>query len=414
MRILFFGESPWHPTGFGHVNAHLLHALSDVADVHCVATGHYYPKDYKSEPYRITGCLSSGDQRNLEIIKNCIEAKEEWDVFFYQGDLGANTDVLEWVRDSGKPSIVYHPIDTDFASKLSFVPWSWSGIPVCYTNHGREVVRKHIPELADRMSVIGLGCDTQDFYPLSLEEKRLARLEIFGPGYENQFMVLNVNRNQVRKDLARCIWAFHEFHQHHPDSTLYLHSVMVDSGGSLPWQAEMAGVDLAAKPAEVAFSGLNLGSPWSREMLNKLYNACDVLVSTAYGEGWGLCTTEAMCAGLPVLVPYNTANLDILGKPLVVQVSDSTFKLNQFCERGFGIQSGVDLDHLVFLYGEHGGMPSQTIDTDSFLGGLEWIKRNPDKVQQVTRKARAWAVQNSWERREEEWKQLIRTLENAL
>src|SRR5258708_20943604 len=103
-----------------------------------------------------------------------------------------------------------------------------------------------------------LGCETDVFYPLSEEERKAARLRLFGEEYKDTFLCINVNRNQQRKDLARCMGAFHLFHQKHPDSALYLHSVMNDAGGHLPTQAVMAGCDVYSRPAEIAFSGLDL------------------------------------------------------------------------------------------------------------------------------------------------------------
>jgi glycosyltransferase involved in cell wall biosynthesis len=192
--------------------------------------------------------------------------------------------------------------------------------------------------------------------------------------------------------------AFHLFHQVVPASSLYLHSVMVDVGGSLPLQAQMTGCDVNSRPAEIVFSSLDLAAPWPRETLNKLYNACDCLVSTAHGEGWGLTTTEAMCAGIPVVVPYNTANIDILGE-------------NQ--ERGWGVRAGGDLDHTVFIYA-NGGSPVATIHADSFVSQLQYVYDCPEIAAEKAMLARAWALENTWEKRENEWIQLLQVLKSQL
>jgi hypothetical protein len=47
------------------------------------------------------------------------------------------------------------------------------------------------------------------------------------------------------------------------------------------------------------------------EMLNTIYNACDVGINTADGEGWGLVSFEHASCRKPQVVPAHTACLDI-------------------------------------------------------------------------------------------------------
>lgn len=408
MRLLFYGESPLNPTGFGTVNRHLLKACARVADeVTCIATTHYYESyDREEYPYEIIGCNPDiphdfTGQKNLENIEKYLRAGE-WDVFFIQGDMGASTNIQKLAseiakEDPMKDTIFYMPVDGDISLGFMFSPLTWCSAPVVYTNHAKSVIKKYQPEIAKKTSVIWLGCETETFFPLSKREKREARKELFGEAYLDRFIVINVNRNQVRKDLARSINLFHGFHQKHPDTTLYLHSVQNDSGGSLPVQAMLAGCDVKKFPAEIAFSGLDLANPWPRATLNRMYNACDLLISTAYGEGWGLTTTEAMAAGIPVLVPGNTANLDIVGK-------------NQ--ERGYLMKTGGDLDHTTFIY-ENGGSPVPHVHKKSFMAQMERIYTHYDEALEKAEGALAWCRQNTWSHREKNWEDLLRLIKHS-
>src|SRR5260370_3311733 len=249
-----------------------------------------------------------------------------------------------------KHAIFYMPVDGDVSFDFAFNPFLFASAPVVYTNHAKSVMEKYAPEIAKNTSVMWLGCEADVFYPLPEAARKAARLKLFGEAYMDQFLVINVNRNQVRKDLARCMGAFHLFHQRHSDSSLYMHSVMVDSAGSLPSQAMMNNCDVTKPPAEIVFIRLDLANPWKRESLNELYNAADCLVSTAHGEGWGLTTTEAMCAGTPVVVPANTANLDILGRQIGYGGTPGQPGPAGHYERGWGVRTGGDLDHTVFIY----------------------------------------------------------------
>ena len=67
-------------------------------------------------------------------------------------------------------------------------------------------------------------------------------------------------------------------------------------------------------------------------MLNRIYNASDVVVSSAIGEGWGLAQTEAMATKTPVISPDNTACTEIIGE-----------------DRGLLVKSGHDLEHFTVL-----------------------------------------------------------------
>ena len=408
MKVLYYGESPLNPTGFGQVNKHILSAINEVADeLVLVASTHFH--ESHDMPYTIIPCESWEDQRNSKNIEKYLK-EEPWDVFMYQGDMGANDQVLQWAAEIQKEhpqrdTVFYMPIDGDISLGHAFHPFSWCSAPVVYTNHAKSVIAKHAPHIAEKTSVIWLGCETDVFYPLPEDERRKARIEFFGEQYLNRFMVMNVNRNQVRKDLARCMAAFHVFHEKYPDSTLYMHSVPNDAGGSLPVQAILVGCDVQAQPAEVAFANLNLSNAWPRETLNRLYNAVDLLVSTSYGEGWGLTTSEAMCAGTPVMAPANTANLDILGERL----PDRPYFER---ERGYGVKTGGDLDHTTFIYANGGG-PVPHVHLESFVATMEYIYHHREEAQQKAKEALAWCQANTWQHREKNWQDLMTLIKQS-
>lgn len=416
MRLLYYGESPLNPTGFGTVNRHVLAACSQVADqVTLVASTHYHESYDRCEyPYEIIPCVDRADQRNLPNIMKHVQALD-WDVFFYQGDMGPNNDVLEVVgkiqeEHPEKTTIFYMPVDGDVSLGFAFRPFTWCSAPVVYTHHAKSVVERYAPDIAKNVSVIWLGCQVEDFYPLSDDDRRQARLEFFGESFMDTFICINVNRNQLRKDLARSMGAFHLFHEQCKNSMLYMHSVQNDAGGSLPLQAQLVDCRIWEKPAEVTFSSLDLANPWPRESLNRMYNAVALkgcLVSTAYGEGWGLTTTEAMCAGLPAAVPYNTANLDILGE------NDYSVKLAGAYQRGYGFKTGGDLDHTTFNYANGGG-PVPHVHANSFMRILRHMYYNPEKIQKKAEVARQWCLENTWQHRENEWIQLLQLIKQQV
>ncbi len=397
-RLLFYGEGPANTTGFSLVNRHLADALHTQCDMTFVASTHY--KEVDSYPYKLIACppgnVEKPGLRNLDAALAYVNAGE-WDIFFYQGDIGANDDVLLRAaqvagEDPTKTTVYYVPLDVDDVLPECFDMLRAMHVPVLYTRQGVRMIERVIPELVGKLSAIGLGTEPDVFYPLGEDGRRAARQKIFHmEPDDNTFLVINVNRNQARKDLARTMAYWHVFHQQHPDSMLYMHSVIQDFGGNLMLQARMGGCDIHKQPSEIAFSGLDLNVPWSRADLNELYNAADCLISTSYGEGWGLTTAEAMCAGCPVVVPFNTANIDLIGE-------------NQ--ERGWGMKTGGDPDHTVFLY-EGGGAPHDIVHCDSFVENLERVAFDPWTADDKAKAALAWCLDNSWETHALKWQALI-------
>jgi len=407
-RVLFYAESPHNTTGFAQVNKHLAEAIAPICELEYVASSHWgHPADAKL-PYVIHQCPPGTEKeaiRNLAKVLERIESRE-WDIFFYQGDIGANDDVIVAAckiaqEDKSKFTIYYVPIDVDDTLAPVFDIARACDVQVFYTQRGADLAMRKVPDMVGKCSAIGLGTEPDVFFPLSEEERRAQRKLIFGIE-DDTFLVINVNRNQMRKDLARTMACFHQFHELYPHSLLYMHSVIQDYGGNLTTQAAMVGVDIFAQPSEIAFSSLDLNKPWSRADLNNLYNAADCLVSTSYGEGWGLSTTEAMCAGCPVVVPMNTANYDIIGA-------------NQ--ERGWGMKTGGDLDHTVYLY-EGGGAPHDIVWSESFVEKLEQVYLAQSihaefSLRDVNKKREAalkWCTENTWEHKGQAWRQVIEIL----
>ena len=78
------------------------------------------------------------------------------------------------------------------------------------------------------------------------------------------------------------------------------------------------------------------------EMLNKIYNAVDVGINTADGEGWGLVSFEHAACARPQIVPNHTACADIWeGAGLLTDIATWVRDKDLGVERGL-----VSVDHL--------------------------------------------------------------------
>ena len=174
------------------------------------------------------------------------------------------------------------------------------------------------------IDVITHGFDKDKFFPIPRE---LARKQMNLPN--DRFVVLNLNRNQPRKRYDILIMAFVELICKYPTKPIYLFCVC-DKGEKGGW--DLFGLykrelTLRKVPVEQFGDRLMVSSVdmvFRDEDINMFYNAANVGINTADGEGWGLCNFEQMGVGVPQIVPdiggfkeFCTSNNSVLVKPTV-------------------------------------------------------------------------------------------------
>lgn len=229
-------------------------------------------------------------------------------------------DILDFKKQNKMPlfkAMYYFPVDCEPMKYL----FAGSQIDVfskviAYTEFGRKEILKIRPELRSRLQVILHGVDVGKYKPLTdMDRRALQREDYFGQN-ASKYIVANINRNQYRKDIPATLYAFKEFKEKYcAMSFLYLHMHPHDEmGWNVRQVAEQLGlvenVDYGFPPPEML--GINAVNA-SAEMLNIIYNICDVYLTTTTGEGFGLTILEAFAAGLPVVAPLHTSISEISG-----------------------------------------------------------------------------------------------------
>jgi len=136
--------------------------------------------------------------------------------------------------------------------------------------------------------------------------KELARKQLQLPN--EIFMFMNLNRNQPRKRYDILIMAFVELLVKYPTKPLYLLAVC-DKGDRGGWSLfELFQRELRLREVSLELFGNRLiittqNMTFKDEEINLFYNAADVGITTADGEGFGLCQFEHMGVGVPQVVP---------------------------------------------------------------------------------------------------------------
>ena len=318
-------------TGFGTVSKNIISELkklfqNDIALDICAINYFGEPFDEDENTF-VFSAIKSAPKRDdfgrfgfMKILKD----SDEYDGIFIMQDLGVIVPIIEVLQYIKKEkaeknrksfkSIFYFPVDCPLVEAL-VKKLEFFDCLVTYTEYGKNEILRLRPELKGKLKIIAHGINTKHFYPLSKSQNMLFREEYFGEN-KDKFIILNLNRNQPRKDIPTTIFGFIEAKKNWdkslPEPFLYLHMHPKDPMG---W--DIRGLFLQTDLEEnVDYQLIDKGNEnhgTDLLTLNRIFNACDVYLTTTLGEGWGLGITEAMATKLPVIAPYNTSIMEIGG-----------------------------------------------------------------------------------------------------
>lgn len=301
-------------TGLSRVMRSVMGRLADRHEIHFLGIG------YSGEIVRDRGLTiyptnpTGGDVFAAFQAKRLIEEIEPQVVFimhdiwifeYYLRLLGPYRDRLKIVA--------YIPLDGRITDEELAAPLAQADRALAYTQFCRREfegafrrLREKHPERAfPPVEVIPHGVDRDHFFPLP-EGRAGAKRRVFGDGWAagESFVVLNASRFDKRKRVDLTVEGFAIFAADKPANVkLCLHHAILDE----PSERELRSL--------IRRSGLGervLANPLGDRIvgddeLNLLYNACDVGINTAMGEGWGLVSFEHGAADAAQIVPDHTA-----------------------------------------------------------------------------------------------------------
>jgi glycosyltransferase involved in cell wall biosynthesis len=298
-------------TGFARVTENVISRLKD--DFEIVVLGNNWWGDptplqaeYKMYPSSNRHQTAPfGEQRIREIVE-----REEPDVVFTINDMWIINEQYNQIKDlhkAGKFKFVgYAPMDSyAWTGCLADTANEWDAV-VSYTEFGAyEFMNGGITKA---ITVIPHGVTPGQFYPTDKAEAR-RKLGL----KPESFIVFNGNRNQFRKRIDITIKAFAAFAVDKPEAMLYLHMGLKDQGWDIMevFAREMSRVGLDPNNRIIMTSNQPNPPNVSVEMLNDIYNACDIGVNTCKGEGWGLVNFEHAACRVAQVVPDHTSCKEI-------------------------------------------------------------------------------------------------------
>ncbi len=399
MKVLAYTESPVISTGAGRVSQPLIKLMHRLGwELTIVGLNHFgdVPFDKEEWPHTFINA-DEGDFFQPEHAKEQIAAGG-YDLLFLSGDVNVIDVVmptaLEAKKKYGFPIISLVVIDADF--DMPYLPFLLEvDYPFVYSQFAYDVAVKRCPALNGKLRCIPLWFEPETLYRLDDEKRKKIRTEILGIEDLDTFIVLSLNRNQRRKDLGRVMYAYHLFHKKHPNSRLYMHAKMRDLGGDLPSQAHLLGLH----PREIIFAHetYSVVAGYERQVVNQIYNACDVSISCSQGEGWGLSTSESMAAGIPFIGPRHTTFLDLIGR-------------NE--ERGYLADcGGIDLWQIHYGQGEE---PRPVTSVTSMVEKLEYVYLHRDEAIEKAAAARAYAETHNLKKFQDVWRRVFKKVASQI
>ncbi len=336
-RILFLGDM--QGTGFGSVTFDLGRALLDRGeDVRFVSLNEKALKmDDLVEPFASRTLQIGHPNGWLGFVNSPEEAaklKEEIDKMYLPQADGWAPEAVLMVGDAGSvkgspavvllpegmPAFHYVPIEGVDLPPRWAATWHRGFAPVAMSEFGADQINLIWKE---RPPVIYHGVDTSVFWPVSHERPITLRMpdglkvlrskddcrRFFG-GDPKHLWLFRADRNMPRKRYPSLFRAVAPLLLKYREAFLVYHCATVDQGGDLEDEKSKYIPGVAAKMVSSGFHDRNDGAP--REILNALYNAADIYVSTG-AEGFGLTIAEAMACGVPVVGLHFSAVPEVIG-----------------------------------------------------------------------------------------------------
>lgn len=222
-----------------------------------------------------------------------------------------------------------------------------------------------------QLFVLEHGFSTDQYYPVP---KHLAR-QFFSLSDED-FVIVNLNRNQPRKRWDICMMVFVKFVAMNPDKRIRM-IIAASMNGS--WDlidimiSETRKYGMSLEDIKKHLVIMQNPQQLTDFDINVMYNAADVGINTCDGEGFGLCNFEQAGIGVPQVVPNIGGFKDFFDNDNAIVLDP---KWSFYCDHSRDFVSGE----------------AQICAVDDYVKGLQFLMENPDSRKAMGEKARSTIV----------------------
>lgn len=242
---------------------------------------------------------------------------------------------------------------------------------LCFTPYWEEIAKGI--GITKPTGFLQHGFDPLVNYPIP---KMLAR-QYFGLK-KDDFIIMNLNRNQPRKRWDICLQAFAEVVSRHINEPIkLLIATAVQGAWNLMevYERELKKRGITLEDGMKHIILIDNPQQLSDEDVNILYNVANIGINTCDGEGFGLCNFQQAAIGIPQIVPNIGGFLDFFNKERAAVIEP---KFNLYIDSG---RDGV-------------GGESQICHWEDFANALDNMYSNYEDATQMAQRARKYIIEN--------------------
>lgn len=312
LRILISSNAPFAPSGYGQQVAEFAPRLRD-AGYEMAVSCFFGLEGNKIMLDGITCYPKIADTWGADAMVN--------HAINFQADIVMTLQDL-WVVDPNslrqlKRWVPIVPIDHDPVPPAIYERLKMAYRIVTYSKFGRDELQR----LGTHSTYIPHTVDTNVYKPM---DKKDIRKKIGVPDGMFLFGMVSANKdNPPRKSFQEAMDAFKMFHDKHPDSGIYFHTLLAQAGGfPIEEYAKFLGIHkniFHLQPYEQLFLA-------DKKVMASIYNAMDCLLAPSTNEGFGVPIIEAQACGVPVITNNWTAMPELVKDGKTGYVVDVAYK----------------------------------------------------------------------------------------
>lgn len=329
MRLLFSTNAPFAPSGYGN---QMLDLMPHIKQEHEVAISCFYGLE--------GGIVKLNDVVMYPKVGHPFGSEA---MLFHSRDFSADyvftlQDI--WVLDPKHLKelnrwIAWVPIDHKPAPKQIVDRLKLAHRIITYSKFGQKMLENE--GVASTYIPHTVNCEI--FTP---KDKKAMRKKMGVPDDIYLFGMVGANKdNPPRKSFQEAMDAFKRFHDKHPKSGLYIHTLFQQKGGfPIRDYAKYLGIEQAM----YRMDDYQLMFKTDKARMAEIYGAFDCLLQPSTHEGFGVPIIEAQACGVPVIVT------DFTAMPELIVEGKTGEKVDIIHERFTPIQSYIGIPSTDDLY----------------------------------------------------------------
>lgn len=312
LRILISSNAPWSTSGYGQQIAEFVPRLRDAG--YEMAVSCFYGLE--------------GGRIQMEGVTCYPKIADTWGAdgmvnhsLHFKADIVMSLQDL-WVVDQNalkqlKRWIPIVPIDHDPIPPAIYERLKQAYRIITYSRFGYNELQR----LGMHSTYIPHTVNTSIYKPM---EKKEIRKKIGVPEDMFLFGMVSANKdNPPRKSFQEAMDSFKIFHDKHPNSGMYFHTLLAQAGGfPIEQYADFLGIKKSIfhlQPYEQLFQV-------DKPVMAQIYNSFDCLLAPSTNEGFGVPIIEAQSCGVPVITNGWTAMPELVKDGKTGYITDISYK----------------------------------------------------------------------------------------